>query len=713
MLADFKRRDFTPTFGPRIWLRGCLSRLSSGQHAPMWFSHAKPKNAQEAMKAKTPLAAPGNNSASAAAPAPVSKPRPLRVKVPKSKDRALRREFGLDSSALTEVELSKRRTELTALVRMGKARGFLTHQEISDHLPERLVDADVTEATVKMLEEMGIAVFEQASDATRLPLPGANVIAVSDVEADEAAEAAVSSVDAEFGRSTDPVRMYMREMGSFELLTREGEIEIAKRIESGLQAMVLAMSALPGVIAEILACGSKVAAGEVPISEVIDGFVAADEADDYVAEEDVDSFEEADDVDNGSEQRATTRRLEEMKATALERFGLIAAAFGELRNAFEANGYGSPNYHRTQSVLSDHLMTLRLTAKTIDRLAALSRDQAEAVRRHERDLRKIMVERCGMPHLYFVDRYAVDGLDPQWPVRESASHRSYSKTLGRNIAAIQEHQAALAEISARNVLPLSELKAISKRMNEGERRSLAAKQEMIEANLRLVISIAKKYTNRGMPFLDLIQEGNLGLIKAVNKFEYRRGFKFSTYATWWVRQSITRGIADQARTIRVPVHISDGLNKLNRISRTHLHEFGEEPDVATLAAKLQMSEVKVRLLMQVVRDPISLETPLGTDSAATLGDLIEDTSKADPAQAVAQEKLETLVASMLDELSPREAGILRMRFGIGSDDILSLDEIGKRYEVTRERARQLESQALSKLKLASKSGNLAAYAQML
>ena len=262
-------------------------------------------------------------------------------------------------------------------------------------------------------------------------------------------------------------------------------------------------------------------------------------------------------------------------------------------------------------------------------------------------------------------------------------------------------------------MPLPELKAINKRMSEGERLSLAAKEEMIEANLRLVISVAKKYSNRGMPFLDLIQESNLGLIKAVNKFEYRRGFKFSTYATWWVRQSITRGIADQARTIRVPVHISDGLNKLNRVSRTHLHEFGEEPDVATLAAKLHMPEAKVRQLMQVVRDPISLETPLGTDSAATLGEQIEDTSKADPAQAIAQEKLETLVASTLGELTPREAGVLRMRFGIGSNDVLSLDEVGKRYKVTRERARQLESQALSKLKLASQSGHLAAYAPAL
>ncbi len=663
------------------------------------------------MKAKTPPAAPSGNSAPSAATAPVKMPRPLRVRVPKSKERALRREFGLDSLTLTDEEIAERRIKLTALVRMGKARGFLTHQEISDHLPDRPIDAEITESTARMLEEMGIAVYELASDAAGLPMPGGNGIAVNDVDAEEAAEAAVASMDAAFGRSTDPVSMYMREMSSFELLTREGEIEIAKRIEAGLQAMVLAMSALPGVIDEILSCGSKVASGELAIAELIDGFVAADEADDYVAEEDVDSFEEADDGDCGSERRATTRRLEEMKSTALERLALIAADLADLRDAFETSGYGSSDHRQAQDALSDRLMTLRLTSKTIDKLAALSRNQAESVRRHERDLRNIMVERSGMPHLYFVDRFAVDGLDPQWPIREATSHRDYSNALARNIAAIHEHQAALREIEARAIVPLVELKAINKRMNEGERLTLAAKQEMIEANLRLVIAIAKKYTNRGMPFLDLVQEGNLGLIKAVNKFEYRRGFKFSTYATWWIRQAITRGIAEQARTIRVPVHVSDSLNKLGRISRAHFHEFGDEPDVATLATKLQMPETKVLQLLQVVKEPISLETPLGDDSSTTLGDHLVDTSKAAPLQFVAQEELATLVDSMLDDLTPHEAAVLRMRYGIGSDNILTLDDIGQKFELTRERVRQLESQALTKLRLGRHFVKLAAYSQ--
>jgi RNA polymerase primary sigma factor len=649
----------------------------------------------------------------AADPAP-AKAKPLRIKVPKSKERALIREFGLDVTTLTEEEAEKRRSELKTLVKMGKTRGFLIQQEINDHLPAKLVEAEVLEAIVKMLNDMGIAVYEQAPDAATLLVEGGAATASTDEEAEEAAEAALSTVDSEFGRTTDPVRMYMREMGSFELLTREGEIEIAKRIEGGLQAMMQAISASPGTMGEILACAEKIAAGELAITDVVDGFVVAGEADDYVAEEDVDSFDDTEDDDDGNGgSRAMTRRLEEMKTVALERFALMRVSFDKLRKAYERGGYGSPAYRAAQQALTSQLMTIRFTTKTIHRLCGDLRNQVNDVRRYEREIRRIAVDRCGMTQEHFIEAFPPNALNPAWVEAEASGRVPYAAALRRHAPAIQELQAKLAELQAQVVIPIEDLKAISKQMNEGERVSLGAKREMIEANLRLVISVAKKYTNRGMLFLDLIQEGNVGLMKAVEKFEYRRGFKFSTYATWWIRQAITRAIADQARTIRVPVHMIEMINKVNRISRAHLQEFGAEPDAATIAAKLELPEAKIRQIMKIAKEPVSMELPFGDEGDATLGDFIEDTRSVAPVEAAMQAGLRAVVGEVLDGLTAREAKVLRMRFGIDMSNDHTLEEVGRQFDVTRERIRQIETKAIRKLKHPSRSDRLRTYAEAL
>jgi RNA polymerase primary sigma factor len=641
---------------------------------------------------------------------PKAKVKPLRMKVPKSKERALIREFGLDVTTLTEEEADRRRAELKALIKLGKTRGYLTQQEINDHLPEKLADAEVLEAIEKMLDEMGISVYEQAPDAAQLLVAGGTTTTATDEEAEEAAEAALSTVDSEFGRTTDPVRMYMREMGGVELLTREGEIEIAKRIEGGLQAMMLAISASPSIMAEILAYGDRIAAGELAISDVVDGFVVADEADDYVAEEQFDSFDDDDDDGSGGS-KAMTRRLEELRVAALEKFASLRTGFDQLRQAFQQRGCGSPAYLAAQQQLSEQLMTIRFTVKTIDKLCGILRAQVDEIRRHEREIRRIMVDKCGMPQEYFIGHFPRNALNLKWVESEVQAGRSYSAVLGRNVPAVQELQTRLIDQQAKAVIPLEELKAIHQKMNEGERSSREAKREMIEANLRLVISIAKKYTNRGMLFLDLIQEGNVGLMKAVEKFEYRRGFKFSTYATWWIRQAITRSIADQARTIRVPVHMIETINKLNRASRQHLQEFGVEPDAATLAEKLELPQAKIRQIMKMAKEPVSMDSPVGDEGDTTLGDFIEDTQNVAPVEAAMQSGLRALVGEMLDGLTPREAKVLRMRFGIDMSSDHTLDEVGKQFDVTRERVRQIEAKAIRKLKHPSRSDRLRAYVE--
>ncbi|MEE1654149.1 RNA polymerase sigma factor RpoD [Brachymonas sp. G13] len=637
-----------------------------------------------------------------AAAAPVEKVKPLRMKLSKAKERALMKEFGLDEVALSEEEVSTRRQRLKELIKLGKTRGYLTNAEISDHLPDKLVDAETLEVVISMMIDMGISVYEQTPDADTLLLNSSNTATTSEEEAEEEAEAALSNVDNEFGRTTDPVRMYMREMGTVELLTREGEIEIAKRIEGGMMDMMEAISGSPATIDEILAMAEEIREDKVVITTVVDGFADADENDDYVAEEDED---EVDDDDDGGT-KSQTKMMEMVKNEALRRFDDMRTSFEAMLAAYEKDGYGSPAYLQAQKEISSKLMTIRFTAKTIEKLCDTVREQVEEVRKNQRLLRQIIVDKCHMPQEKFVAEFADNLLNLQWVEQQAAAGKPWSETLSRNIPPVQELQQRLIDLQTRVVVPLEELKAINKRMIDGERFSRNAKKEMIEANLRLVISIAKKYTNRGLQFLDLIQEGNIGLMKAVDKFEFRRGFKFSTYATWWIRQAITRSIADQARTIRIPVHMIETINKMNRISRQHLQEFGFEPDASILAEKMDIPEEKIRKIMKIAKEPISMETPIGDDDDSHLGDFIEDSVNTAPIEAAMQAGLRDVVKDILDSLTPREAKVLRMRFGIEMDNDHTLEEVGKQFDVTRERIRQIEHKALRKLKHPTRSDKL-------
>ena len=643
------------------------------------------------------------------AAATVEKVKPLRMKISKAKERALMKEFGLDETVLSEEDMQKRRQRLKALIKLGKTRGYLTHVEINDHLPDKLVDAETLEAVITTLNDLGVAVYEQTPDAEALIITDNAPAGATEEEAEEAAEAALSTVDSEFGRTTDPVRMYMREMGTVELLTREGEIEIAKRIEGGLMAMMEAISASPATIAEILNMGEEIREGKVVISTIVDGFSNPNEADDYVAEEDFDEFDEADDDDGKGGSKALTKKLEELKKQALERFDKLRELFEKVHKVYDKEGYGTPAYLKAQQALSAELMTIRFTAKTIEKLCDMVRSQVDDVRKKERELRRIIVDKCGMPQETFIKEFPPNLLNLKWVEKQAAAGKPWSTVMARNIPPVQELQQKLMDLQARVVVPLTELKDINKRMNEGEATSRDAKKEMIEANLRLVISIAKKYTNRGLQFLDLIQEGNIGLMKAVDKFEYRRGYKFSTYATWWIRQAITRSIADQARTIRIPVHMIETINKMNRISRQHLQEFGFEPDASILAAKMEIPEEKIRKIMKIAKEPISMETPIGDDDDSHLGDFIEDGANTAPIDAAMQAGLRDVVKDILDGLTPREAKVLRMRFGIEMSTDHTLEEVGKQFDVTRERIRQIEAKALRKLKHPSRSDKLRSF----
>ncbi|MDB5842165.1 MAG: rpoD, partial [Herminiimonas sp.] len=526
----------------------------------------------------------------------------------KAKERALLKDAFSSDTEATEEELERRRQKLKTLIKLGKERGFLTYSEINDHLPENIVDPEAIEGIIGTFNDMGIAVYEHAPDAETLLLSDNVATVASDDDAEAAAEAALSTVDSDFGRTTDPVRMYMREMGSVELLTREGEIEIAKRIEDGLKDMIQAISACPTTIAEILAAADRITNEEIKIDEIVDGLVdlnASDEpvisaapsaaaADEDEEESDEEEEEEEDESNASGAAGFSAEQLEQLKRDALEKFNTISVQFDRMRKAFEKEGYNSKPYVKAQETISNELLGIRFTAKVVEKLCDTLRGQVDEVRHIEKQILDVTVNRCGMPRSHFIKVFPGNETNLDWVDGEVNAGHPYSTVLGRNVPTVKELQQKLIDLQARVVLPLPDLRNINKKMAAGEMKARKAKREMTEANLRLVISIAKKYTNRGLQFLDLIQEGNIGLMKAVDKFEYRRCYKFSTYATWWIRQAITRSIADQARTIRIPVHMIETINKINRISRQILQETGAEPDPATLALKMEMPEDKIR-----------------------------------------------------------------------------------------------------------------------
>ncbi|MFY9721198.1 MAG: RNA polymerase sigma factor RpoD [Azonexus sp.] len=637
-----------------------------------------------------------------------------KARISKAKEKAA--EKALLAGALTEapapLDAEARKTRLKNLIKLGKERGYLTYAEINDHLPDDVVDAESIETIISTFSDMSIQVFDEAPAAEDLLMSDTAAATTDDDEVEEQAEQALSTVDSEFGRTTDPVRMYMREMGSVELLTREGEIEIAKRIEDGLKHMVQAISACPTTIADIIDMAAKIESDEMRIDELVDGLIdpnaveAAPTAD--LPDDLSDDTDDEEDEDGGA--GAVSASLLQLKTDALVRFNAIKALHVKLQKALASKGSQDKTYLKLRQQISDELMNIRFTSRSIERLCDSVRSMVEMVRKSERKIQQISVEKVKMPRPHFIQAFPGNEVNLDWVDAEiAAAPKTYLAILTRNAPAIKEEQKKLIALQEHIGIPLKDLKDINKQMSTGEAKARRAKREMTEANLRLVISIAKKYTNRGLQFLDLIQEGNIGLMKAVDKFEYRRGYKFSTYATWWIRQAITRSIADQARTIRIPVHMIETINKMNRISRQILQETGAEPDPATLAKKMDMPEEKIRKIMKISKEPISMETPIGDDDDSHLGDFIEDQATLAPADAAMYSSLRGVTKDILDTLTTREAKVLRMRFGIEMNTDHTLEEVGKQFDVTRERIRQIEAKALRKLRHPSRSDKLRSF----
>ena len=622
----------------------------------------------------------------------------------------------------------QQQSQLKKLIARGKEKGFLTYAEVNDHLPDDIVDPEQIEDIIAMINDMGIEVHEFVPDTETLLLNENPVSADDDVVAEEAA-AALAAVDSEFGRTTDPVRMYMSEMGTVELLTREGEIQIAKRIEEGMSQVLSALASYPLTIGELLRVYDSINENGTRLADVISGFkdveevtpplpdvemlLAADDPDAVgvseevvavsvgvgvvdVEDEDEDSAQGV--VENGPDPEETARRFADLRAL----YQQTLASMDEL-------GLQHPQTQALRQQLGDRFLQFQLVPKTLDQLIASLHEMAERIRNHEKEVMHICVGKAQMPRKTFITSFPQNETRLDWADEQIQAGKKYSAALEQYREEVLEAQRRLQAIERETRLSIHEVKDINRHMSIGEAKARRAKKEMVEANLRLVISIAKKYTNRGLQFLDLIQEGNIGLMKAVDKFEYRRGYKFSTYATWWIRQAITRSIADQARTIRIPVHMIETINKLNRISRQMLQEMGREPSPEELAKRMEMPEDKVRKVLKIAKEPISMETPIGDDEDSHLGDFIEDLSVMSPVEAATVEGLREATREVLATLTPREAKVLRMRFGIDLPTDHTLEEVGKQFDVTRERIRQIEAKALRKLRHPNRSEQLRSF----
>ena len=614
------------------------------------------------------------------------------------------------------------RLQLKKLIIQGKEQGFLTYRDINDHLPEGVHDTDQIEAVINMINDMGIEVYDQAPDPDTLLLKTETAATEDEEEVDEKAEQVLASaVDNEFGRTTDPVRMYMREMGTVELLTREGEIELAKRIEDGIRESIEAIASCPATIGEVLRVMDLIETDQTRLTDLVVDFIdpnakaeplpaimvdydhhtppaAANKAKDKDKDE-----EESDDSSTTEEDTGPDRE------EALRRFARIRRLHANLSKAMEKGGSSAPESLRAQKKLTEEFLQIKFVAKQINRLVEEVRTLVEQARAQEKIVMDICVGKARLPRKSFIKLFPGHEANPRIIKKIQKSGECNADIIERHLETIATAQKRLTQIQERAGLPISELKEVNRRMSIGEAKARRAKKEMVEANLRLVISIAKKYTNRGLQFLDLIQEGNIGLMKAVDKFEYRRGYKFSTYATWWIRQAITRSIADQARTIRIPVHMIETINKLNRISRQMLQEMGREATPDELAKRMDMPEDKIRKVLKIAKEPISMETPIGDDEDSHLGDFVEDTSVTAPGDAATLAGLKEATEEILSTLTMREAKVLRMRFGIDMNTDHTLEEVGKQFDVTRERIRQIEAKALRKLRHPSRSEHLRSF----